>query len=126
MAARAAVAQRQGCGVGYLLGRTADLPVRVQDQEYQCCGRAFAPIEFTKDLSCPLLGLFGNEDRSPTPEQVDQHEAELKKHGKNYEFHRYDGAGHGFFYWHRPLYRPEQAMDGWSKVFAFFGKHLAK
>ena len=37
-----------------------------------------------------------------------------------------DGAGHGIFYWHRPLYRPEQAMDGWSKVFAFFGKHLAK
>jgi DNA-binding phage protein len=23
------------------------------------------------------------------------------------------------------LYRPEQAMDGWSKVFSFFGKHLA-
>ncbi|MFC7540287.1 dienelactone hydrolase family protein [Siccirubricoccus deserti] len=44
----------------------------------------------------PLLGLFGNDDRAPSPEQVDQHEAELKKHGKNYEFHRYDGAGHGF------------------------------
>ena len=43
-----------------------------------------------------------------------------------YEFHRYDGAGHGFFYWHRPLYRPEQAMDGWNKIWAFFGKHLAK
>ena len=42
---------------------------------------------------------------------MNQHEEELKKHGKNYEFHRYDGAGHGFFYWHRPLYRPEQAMD---------------
>jgi len=26
---------------------------------------------------------------------------------------------------HRPLYRPEQAMDGWSKVFAFFNTHLA-
>jgi hypothetical protein len=24
------------------------------------------------------------------------------------------------------LYRPEQAMDGWSKVFTFFGKLLAK
>jgi carboxymethylenebutenolidase len=78
------------------------------------------------DLGCPLLGLFGNDDRAPSPEQVNQHEAELKKQGKNYEFHRYDGAGHGFFYWHRPLYRPEQAMDGWSKIFAFFGKHLAK
>ena len=68
-----------------------------------------APIDMTKDLCCPLLGMFGNDDRAPSPEQVNQHEAELKKHGKTYEFHRYDGAGHGFFYWHRPLYRPEQA-----------------
>jgi len=85
-----------------------------------------APIEFTKNLSCPLLGLFGNDDRAPTPEQVNLHEAELKKHGKNYEFHRYDGAGHGFFYYDRPMYRIEQALDGWKKVFAFFQKHLAK
>lgn len=85
-----------------------------------------APIDLTSSLSCPLLGLFGNEDKSPTPEQVDQHEAELKKHGKNYEFHRYDGAGHGFFYYDRPMYRVEQALDGWKKVFAFYEKHLKK
>ena len=83
-----------------------------------------APIDMTKNLSCPLLGLFGNDDKNPSPEQVNQHEAELKKHGKNYEFHRYDGAGHGFFYYDRPMYRIEQALDGWQKVFAFFGKHL--
>jgi dienelactone hydrolase len=23
------------------------------------------------------------------------------------------------------MYRPEQAMDGWGKVFGFFGQHLA-
>jgi carboxymethylenebutenolidase len=84
-----------------------------------------APIEYTKDLPCPILGLFGNEDSSPSPEQVDQHEAELKKHGKTYEFHRYDGAGHGFFYYTYAAYRQEQAKDGWQKVFAFLGKHLA-
>ena len=84
------------------------------------------PIEYTKNLSCPLLGLFGNEDRAPKPEQVDQHEAELKKAGKNYEFHRYDGAGHGFFYYDRPAYRIEQALDGWQKVWAFCEKHLSK
>ena len=82
------------------------------------------PLDMTKDLSCPLLGLFGNDDRAPSPEQVDMHEAALKQHGKDYEFHRYDGAGHGFFYYHRPLYRVEQALDGWEKVFAFFEKHL--
>ena len=85
-----------------------------------------APIEFTKNLACPMLGLFGNDDAAPTPEQVNQHEAELKKHGMQYEFHRYDGAGHGIFYYDRPMYRVEQALDGWKKVFAFFGKHLGK
>jgi carboxymethylenebutenolidase len=85
-----------------------------------------SPIDLTKNLSCQLLGIFGNEDRAPSPEQVNQHEAELKKHGKAHEFYRYDGAGHGIFYYHRPMYRVEQALDGWNKVFAFFGKHLAR
>jgi len=84
-----------------------------------------APIDYTKDLNCPILGLFGNEDQGPSPDQVNTLEAELKKQGKNYEFHRYDGAGHGFFYYDRPNYRQQQAMDGWSKVFAFFDKNLA-
>ena len=48
----------------------------------------------------------------------------LKKLGKTYEFHRYDGAGHGFFHVDRPGYRPEQAVDGWSKVLAFYNKYL--
>ena len=55
-----------------------------------------APIEYTADISCPVLGIFGNDDQSPTRGDVDETEAELKRHGKNYEFHRYDGAGHGF------------------------------
>jgi len=86
--------------------------------------RPVAPIDYTKDLSCPMIGLFGNDDKSPSPEQVNQHEAELKKYDKNYEFHRYDGAGHGFFYYDRPAYRQEQAVDGWKKIFVFLEKNL--
>jgi carboxymethylenebutenolidase len=84
-----------------------------------------APIEYTPGLSCPLLGLFGADDQNPTPEQVAQHEQELKKHGKSYEFHIYPGAGHGFFYYDRPAYRQAQAVDGWQKVFAFLEKYLS-
>lgn len=84
-----------------------------------------APIDYTKNLSCPLLGLFGEEDRSPTPEQVALHEQELKKHGKNYEFHMYPNAGHGFFYYDRGAYRQEQAIDGWKKIWAFLETYLA-
>jgi carboxymethylenebutenolidase len=83
-----------------------------------------APIDYTKDLSCPILGLFGEEDRSPTPEQVALHEQELLKYEKNYDFHMYPDAGHGFFYYHRPNYRQAQAVDGWQKIFTFLKKYL--
>ena len=49
----------------------------------------------------------------------------LKAGGKDYEFHRYDGAGHGFWYYDKPMYRQEQAMDSWNKVLEFFGRMLA-
>jgi carboxymethylenebutenolidase len=87
--------------------------------------RPVAPIDLTANLTAPLLGLFGNDDRHPTPEQVNQHEEELKRNGKQYDFYRYDGASHGFFYYQAPMYRPEAAMDGWEKVFTFFDRHLA-
>jgi carboxymethylenebutenolidase len=77
-----------------------------------------------KDLSCPLLGLFGAEDQFPSPEQVTELEGLLKAAGKDYEFHTYDGAGHAFFAVDRPAYRPEAANDGWEKIWAFFGRHL--
>ena len=82
-------------------------------------------VEDAPKLKAPLLGLFGNEDQNPTPEAVNTLEAGLKASGKNYEFHSYDGAGHGFFYYDRPAYRQEQAVDGWNKVWDFFEKHLS-
>lgn len=84
-----------------------------------------APISLTKDLPCPILGIFGDDDQSPSPAEVDQHEAALREHNKTYEFHRYPGAGHGFFYHDRPAaYRAQQAVDGWEKVWDFLGRHL--
>ena len=83
-----------------------------------------APIEFSQQMHMPLLGIFGNDDANPDVEQVNRTEAELKRLGKEYEFHRYDGAGHGFFATDRPGYRPEQAVDGWRKVFQFLDRHL--
>ncbi len=83
-----------------------------------------AVSDMTPDLRCPLLGIFGNDDTNPDVEQVNKTEAELKRLGKEYEFHRYDGAGHAFFSWERPSHRPEQAADGWQKVYAFYQRHL--
>jgi len=83
------------------------------------------PIEFTDGLNCPLLGLFGEEDARPSPADVAETEAELKRLGKDFEFHMYPNAGHGFFAVDRPSYRQEAAVDAWGKVIAFYGKHLS-
>jgi carboxymethylenebutenolidase len=81
-------------------------------------------VDKTPQLSCPLLGLFGAEDKYPSPEQVAELEEALKAAGKTYEFHSYEGAGHAFFSVDRPAYRPEAAVDGWQKIFGFYGKYL--
>ena len=83
-----------------------------------------APIEYTKDLKCPLLGIFGEEGQAPTLAQVDQQEAELKKHRKTYEFYRYPNVDHDFIDFERPSYRRVQAVDAWQKIFEFLDKYL--
>jgi carboxymethylenebutenolidase len=82
-------------------------------------------VTLTADLSCPLLGLFGAEDANPSPEQTARIEAALREHGKDYEFHTYDGAGHAFFSVDRPNYSVAAAADGWARIWDFFGRHLA-
>jgi carboxymethylenebutenolidase len=87
--------------------------------------RPVAPIDLTEKLKVPLLGLFGNDDANPTADQVNRTEAVLKKLGKDYEFHRYDGVGHAFFNYERPGFKPEPMLEGWKKVFAFLDRNLA-
>lgn len=96
----------------------------VQAPEELTPQRPVAPIDYTPNLSCPLIGIFGNEDFMPTPDKVDILEAALKEHGKDYEFHRYDGAGHGIWYYHTPMYRQQQSMESQELVFNFLEKHL--
>ncbi len=99
-------------------GVIVDDPAQISEK------RPVAPIELTSQITAPLLGIFGNDDTSPTPDQVNRTEEILIQNGKTHEFHRYDGAGHGFFAVDRPGYRQEQAVDAWTKVFAFYGVHL--
>jgi carboxymethylenebutenolidase len=81
-------------------------------------------VDKTPNLSCPLLGLFGEEDTYPSPAQVAELEQALKANGKTYEFHVYPDTGHSFFSVNRPAYRVAAANDGWEKIFAFYGKYL--
>jgi carboxymethylenebutenolidase len=76
------------------------------------------------NLSGPLLGLFGNDDSYPSPEQVAELDRLLTEHGKPHEFHSYDGAGHAFFCTDRPSYRVEASLDGYEKIARFFTERI--
>jgi carboxymethylenebutenolidase len=87
--------------------------------------RARPVVDLAGNLSCPLLGLFGAEDTHPSPDETARLERELTRHGKTFQLHTYDGAGHGFFAVDRPSYRPEAAADGWARIWDWFGRHLS-
>src|SRR5579859_863098 len=76
------------------------------------------------NLSCPLLGLFGADDQFPTPAETAELSRTLDDLGKPHEFHTFTGAGHAFFRVDGASYRVEAAVEGWEKVWAFFGEHL--
>jgi carboxymethylenebutenolidase len=86
--------------------------------------KAVPIVELSPKLSCPLLGLFGAQDSSPSPEHVAMLDKALRDAGKPHEFHSFDDAGHGFFAVDRPSYRVAAANEGWRLVFDFFGHHL--
>jgi carboxymethylenebutenolidase len=77
------------------------------------------------NLSCPLLGLFGKEDKYPAPAEVERFDELLTELGKPHEFHSFDDAGHAFFSVDRPTYRPDAAVEGWRLVREFLDRHLS-
>lgn len=87
-------------------------------------GEGPAPFELSERITCPVLGLFGEEDPNPSPADVAKLDAELTRLDKPHEFHSYAGAGHAFMNQDRPSYRPEAARDAWEKCVTWFDRYL--
>ena len=81
-------------------------------------------FDIAKDIACPFLGLFGEEDQNPPPADVRKFEELLRQHNKNVEVVIYPKAGHAFHADYRPSYRPEAAKDGWSRCVAWFDRYV--
>ncbi len=76
------------------------------------------------NLSCSLLGLFGVEDKFPSPDSVALLAKQLEANGKDFDFHSFDDAGHAFFDPARPSYRVEAATSAWILIENFFNSKL--
>lgn len=85
------------------------------------------PVELAPQVSCPLLGNFGELDQGIPPEKVREFEEALKQAGKQADIKIYAGAKHGFFNDTRPeAYNAEAAADAWQRTLRFFKERMKK
>ncbi|HEY3130197.1 MAG TPA: dienelactone hydrolase family protein [Acidobacteriota bacterium] len=86
-----------------------------------------APTDSSKlaSIKSPVLGNYGGDD-ARVDATIEPTDAEMKKLGKKYEHHIYEGAGHGFL-------RAQSGKDGanlkateqaWPRTVEFLRKHL--
>jgi len=80
--------------------------------------------DMLQNLSCPMLGLFGEEDTNPSPEDVTRLRGGLEDSSKTFELVSFKEAGHAFFSDTRASYRPEAAYMAWGRCLEWLSRYL--
>jgi carboxymethylenebutenolidase len=81
-------------------------------------------FDVAKDIKVPFLGLYGENDQSPKPEEARRFGELVKQGNPNVEIVVYPGVGHGFHADYRPSYNKAAADDAWKRCVGQFTKHL--
>lgn len=119
--------------IGWCMGGREALRLATTDDRVKAVatfygGGMTTKVEDLRKLQGPLLGIFGNTDKNPSPRDVDALEAALKEAGKtDVEIHRYDGVGHAFASESARkvgLYNEEKAKEAWAKTWVWLEKKL--
>ena len=75
-------------------------------------------------IKVPVLGLYGGDDARINA-TIPRTDSVMKRLGKSYDFHLFDGAGHGFLRQQEGREANRIAADkAWPLTVAFFRRHL--
>jgi carboxymethylenebutenolidase len=122
-----AAAPRYGIA-GFCWGGAASFQHAVASQHVGAAVVYYGTSPSTEKLTqirAPVLGLYAGDDARVNP-TVAPAEIEMRRQGKTYEVHTFEGAGHGFL-------RAQDGRDGanlnaargaWPLTVSFFKKHL--
>ena len=84
--------------------------------------KPFLPIEITRMIASPYLGVFAETDGLIPNEDVLRLRADLSDNPGT-EIIVYPGTEHAFFNDHRDAYHVDAALQAWAKVLAFLERH---
>jgi carboxymethylenebutenolidase len=77
-------------------------------------------------VQSPVCVLFGDQDHPTVEKYRDRLRNLLAEHRKEYEYHLYSGAGHGFDHEGAESFQEDTAKAAWVAAHAFFQRHLAR
>ena len=75
-------------------------------------------------IKWPVLGIFGDQDKSIPVEQIQQFKAALDDGGIINEIHIYKGLGHAFANPSGSNYAPKETADAWQKTLVFLQNYF--
>jgi carboxymethylenebutenolidase len=114
--------------IGFCMGGSYALLLPCQTRELSAAAPFYGeipPDEKLKNLSCPILYVYGENDGWIQRKDVERLAAAQKKFGKQGEVKIYPGCSHGFFNDTRPdVYRPAEAKDAWEHTLKLFAANL--
>ncbi len=88
-----------------------------------CYGRLVTDSSEIAKIPCPILGIFGQEDKGITPDDVSAFADAVKHAGKMIDVQVYKGAGHAFMNPNnKDGYREKSAADAWSRIDQFLAR----
>jgi len=87
-------------------------------------GRLVTEPETLSTIQWPVLGIFGDQDKSISVDSVKQFEEALNTNGIKNEIYIYEGVGHAFANPSGENYAPQETQDAWEKTLSFLKKYL--
>ncbi len=87
-------------------------------------GNLVSDKETISKIKWPVLGIFGDQDKSISVQSVKQFEDALNANGITNEIYIYAGVGHAFANPSGDNYAPQETQDAWQKTVSFLKKYL--
>ena len=87
-------------------------------------GNLVSDQESLSKIKWPVLGIFGDQDKSIPVDSVKQFEDALNANGITNEIYIYKGVGHAFANPSGDNYAPQETQDAWQKTVSFLEKYL--
>jgi carboxymethylenebutenolidase len=116
--------------LGWCFGGQQSLQLALNSEEHPLSatviyyGRLVTEPETLSKIHWPVLGIFGDQDKSIPVESVKKFEEALNANGITNEIYVYKGVGHAFANPSDDNYAPEETQDAWEKTISFLKKYL--